>query len=111
MKANKLVQNKNNYSLFNSQLKTNVMNKENFQYLSDNIKYMGFGENLKSELEKNLNEGKPDFQLHYKAEINKKPFEATLNFRKSDTTDMYFFNNYHASVEKTMGRRWNKLFI
>jgi hypothetical protein len=87
-------------SLFNSQLKTHVMNNENFQYLSDNLKYLGFGENLKTDLEKNLNEGKSDFQLHYKAEINKKPFEATLNFRKSDTSDMYFFNNYHASLEK-----------
>ena len=71
-------------SLFNSQLKSNVMNKENFQYLTDNIKYMGFGENLKAELEKNMNEGKAEFQLHHKAEINKKSFEATLNFRKSE---------------------------
>jgi hypothetical protein len=86
--------------IFNSQLKTNIMNNENFQYLSDNLKYMGFGENLKSDLEKNLNEGKADFQLQYKAEINKKPFEVTMNFRKSDTSDLYFFNNYHASLEK-----------
>ena len=87
-------------SLFNSQIKTKVMNNENFQYLSDNLKYMGFGDNLKSELEKNLKEGKADFQLHYKAEINKKPFEATMNFRKSESSDMYFFNNYQASLQK-----------
>jgi hypothetical protein len=97
-------------SLFNSHLKTNVMNNENFQYLSDNLKYMGFGENLKSELEKNLNEGKADFQLHYKAEINKKPFEATMNFRKSDSTDMYFFNNYHVSLEKNNGEKAEQTF-
>ena len=97
-------------SLFKSQLKTNVMNNENFQYLSDNLKYMGFGENLKTELEKNLNEGKADFQLHYKAEINKKPFEVTMNFRKSETTDMYFFNNYHASLEKSNGEKAEQTF-
>ena len=97
-------------SLFNSQLKTNIMNNENFQYLSDNLKYMGFGENLKTDLEKNLSEGKAEFQLHYKAEINKKPFEATLNFRKSDSTDMYFFNNYHASLEKTNGEKTEQTF-
>ena len=39
-------------SIFNSQLKTKIMNNENFQYLSDNLKYMGFGENLKTDLEK-----------------------------------------------------------
>ena len=91
--------------LLNSQLKTNVMNNENLKYLTDNIKYMGFGENLKSEVEKNINEGKSAFQLHYQAEINKKPFEAILNFRKSDSTDMYFFNNYHASLERSNGER------
>jgi hypothetical protein len=97
-------------SLFKSQLKTNVMNNENFQYLSDNLKYMGFGENLKTDLEKNLNEGKADFQLHYKAEINKKPFEVAMNFRKSDSSDMYFFNNYHASLEKGKDEKAEQTF-
>ena len=100
-----------NLSLINSQLKLNIMNNENLQYLSDNIKYMGFGENLKADLEKNINEGKGEFQLNYRAEINKKPFEATLNFRKSDTSDIYFFNNYHASLEKTNGEKIDRTFF
>lgn len=97
-------------SLFNKQLKTEVMNNENLQYLTDNIKYMGFGDSLKADLEKNMNEGKPEFQLRYKAEVNKKPFEATLNFRKSDSTDMYFFNNYNASLEKNNGEKAEQTF-
>ncbi len=97
-------------SLFNSQLKTNVMNNENFQYLTDNIKYMGFGENHKADLEKNMAEGKAEFQLVHRVEINKKPFEATMNFRKSDSTDMYFFNNYHASLEKSNGKKVEQTF-
>lgn len=96
--------------LFNSQLKTNVMNNENFQYLTDNIKYMGFGENHKADLEKSMTEGKAEFQLVHRAEINKKPFEATMNFRKSDSTDMYFFNNYHASLEKSNGEKVEQTF-
>jgi len=105
-----LAKDTNQQSLFNSQLKTNIMNNENFQYLSDNLKYMGFGENLKADLEKNLNEGNADFQLHHKATINKKPFEVTMNFRKSDTSDMYFFNNYHASLEKSKGEKVEQTF-
>jgi hypothetical protein len=97
-------------SLFNKQLKTDVMNNENLQYLKDNIKYMGFGENMYRELERNLGEGKAEFQLHFAAEINKKPFEATLNFRKSDSTDMYFFNNYNASLEKSNGEKNEQTF-
>ncbi len=97
-------------SLFNSQLKTNVMNNDNLQYLKDNIKYMGFGENMYRELERNLGEGKAEFQLRFAAEINKKPFGATLNFRKSDSTDMYFFNNYNASLEKSNGEKNEQTF-
>jgi hypothetical protein len=97
-------------SLFNKQIKTNVMNNENLQYLADNIKYMGFGENHKADLEKSMAEGKAEFQLVHRAEINKKPFEATMNFRKSDSTDMYFFNNYHASLEKSNGEKAEQTF-
>lgn len=97
-------------SLFNKQLKTDVMNNENLQYLKDNIKYMGFGENMYRELERNLGEGKAEFQLRFAAEINKKPFDATLNFRKSDSTDMYFFNNYNASLEKNNGEKNEQTF-
>jgi hypothetical protein len=97
-------------SLFDKQLKTKIMNNENLQYLSDNIKYMGFGENHKTDLEKSMAEGKPEFQLIHRAEINKKPFEATMNFRKSDSTDMYFFNNYHATLEKSNGEKAEQTF-
>ncbi len=86
------------------------MNNDNLQYLKDNIKYMGFGENMYRELERNLGEGKAEFQLRFAAEINKKPFEATLNFRKSDSTDMYFFNNYNASLEKSNGEKNEQTF-
>lgn len=94
----------------NSQIKTSIMNNENLKYLTDNIKYMGFGEDLKEALEKNMKEGKPEFQLQYSAEIGKKPFEATLNFKKSDSTDMYFFNSYNASLEKNNGVKTEQTF-
>lgn len=86
------------------------MNEQNLDYLKGNIKLTGFGENFNAELEKHLKEGKNDFQLFYKAEINKKPFEATLNFRKSEKTDMYFFNSYHASLQKSNGEKVEQTF-
>lgn len=86
------------------------MNNENFNFLADNIKYAGFGEDLKANLEKNMREGKPEFQLHFSTEFSKKPFEATLNFRKSDSSDMYFFNNYRASMERNNGEKLEQTF-
>ncbi|GAB2821346.1 hypothetical protein [Ferruginibacter profundus] len=106
-----LIENMEQQSIkFNSQIKISIMNNENLKYLTDNIKYMGFGENLKDALEKNMFEGKPEFQLKYNAEINKKPFEATLNFKKSDQTDMYFFNSYNASLQKNNGEKMEQTF-
>lgn len=97
-------------SLFNKQLKTNTMNAENLKYLTDNLKYMGFGEKLNEELQQKMQDGKTDFQLTASVEFNKKSFEATLNFRKSDSSDMYFFNNYQASLEKSNGEKVEHTF-
>ncbi|HLP36992.1 hypothetical protein [Lacibacter sp.] len=88
----------------------NNMNQENLQYLSDNLKYMGFGDALKADLEKNLQEGKPEFKLEFFNEIGNKGFEASLNFRKSDSTDMYFFNNYQATLHRSNGDEVNQTF-
>ena len=98
------------YVVSANNLKIKTMNEQNMQYLKDNIKYMGFGEGLQGELEKQLKIGNPDFQLQFKGEMNKKPFEATLNFRKSDTTDMYFFNSYHAKMERSNGESKEQTF-
>ncbi len=98
LNVNRSIDIKTTEIVINSQQKTFFMNNENFQFLTDNIKYAGFGETLKTELERNMNEGKPEFQLRFATGINKKPVEATLNFRKSESTDMYFFNNYYASL-------------
>ncbi|MEI9808559.1 MAG: hypothetical protein WDO16_12200 [Bacteroidota bacterium] len=86
------------------------MNEQNFEYLKDNVKYMGFGEKQYDQLQQHLAEGKENFQMTFSAEVNKKPFEAVLQFRKSDSTDMYFFNSYKASMERTNGDKMEQTF-
>ena len=86
------------------------MNEKNFEYLKDNIKYMGFGEKQYAELEQHLKVGKESFQMTFAAEVNKKPFEAVLKFRKSDNSDMYFLNSYHASLERRNGEKVEQTF-
>lgn len=87
-----------------------VMDQENFDYLKDNIKYMGFGEKLHESLEEHIKKQNDSFQLHFKAEVNKKPFEATLHFRKSDSSGKYFFNSYQAKLERSNGQQVDQLF-
>jgi hypothetical protein len=94
--------------ILNSNL--SIMNDKNFEYLKDNIKYLGFGEKQHEALEAHLKEGKESFQLNYSAEVNKKPFEAVLNFRRSDSSDMYFLNSYQARLERNNGDKMEQTF-
>ncbi len=87
-----------------------IMNEKNMDYLKDNLKYMGFGENLNESLETHLKHGQPEFKLSHQTEVNKKPFEAELHFRKSDNTDMYFFNSYNASLQRSNGEKIDQTF-
>lgn len=87
-----------------------IMNEQNLEYLKDNLKYMGFGEKQNEALEQHLKENKESFQLSFSAEINNKKFDATLNFRKSDSSDMYFFNSYQATLERKNGEKEDQTF-
>ncbi len=40
--------------LLNNNLKTNFMNQKNFEYLSDQVKFTGFGEGLENELKEKM---------------------------------------------------------
>lgn len=87
-----------------------AMTSENLKFLADKLKFGGFGEEIKEQLERKMREGAPEFHLSFATEMNKKPFEAILNFRKSDTSDMYFFNNYHATLERNDGQKAEQTF-
>jgi hypothetical protein len=102
-KLNKTLNNLSNKTL-------SIMNEKNFEYLKDNVKYMGFGEKQNDTLEQHLKEGKESFQMKFTAEINKKPFEAVLQFRKSDNSDMYFFNSYQASLKRSNDEKVDQTF-
>lgn len=86
------------------------MNEQNLEYLKENLKYMGFGEKLYGDLQNGLKSGAAEFQLTQSSTIGKKPFEVTLNFRRSDSTNRYFFNSYHASLQHANGQVKDQVF-
>ncbi|MDA9554657.1 hypothetical protein N9R54_00345 [Pelobium sp.] len=75
------------------------MNTQNFDYLKSNLKYFGFGERMNDELEKNIKAQKKDFKLNCEIPHFNNKMNYTLHFKKSDNTDMYFFNKYDAVLE------------
>jgi hypothetical protein len=75
------------------------MNQKNFDYLKDGLKYLGFGEGLNNKLAVELASGKPEFQLNTVNEYGRDKVNYKLDFRKSDQSDMYFFNRYNATFK------------
>jgi len=76
------------------------MNKENFEYLSNNLKYLGFGEDMNDVLFEEMQKQVSQFQLSYKTVFGKDAVEAILHFRKSNINEIYFFDKYYLHLRK-----------
>jgi len=76
------------------------MNEKNYEYLSDQVKYTGFGEGLAGELKEKMEQQTSGFTLTHNAHYGNDIAVATLHFRKSDQSDMYFFNSYRVDLQK-----------
>lgn len=70
------------------------MNEQNFDYLKKQIRGMGFGEGHTEELKTKLQSGEPAFVIGHQADYGKDNTVAALQFRKSNNSDLYFFNSY-----------------
>lgn len=75
------------------------MNEKNFDYLKDQIKFTGFGEGLENELKDKMQQQTSEFQIAHKTKFGNDDLSAVLHFRKSDETDMYFFNRYQVILK------------
>lgn len=94
-----------NKQLPQNNLNTNIMNETNLKYLKDQLKYTGFGETFDIELKENMLKGDKDFKIVHTGIMNngvpnRDSVTVELNFKKSDQTDMYFFNSYHVNLQK-----------
>jgi hypothetical protein len=78
--------------------KTYFMNQQNLDYLKENLRLMGFGDKLQADLEKNIQQGFPEFVLKMQSEFSGKNMDTALSFKKSDQSDMYFFNRFDAHL-------------
>lgn len=76
------------------------MNEKNFEYLSDQLKYTGFGEALQMELKQKLHQQEPSFTLYHETYYEDRVARATLNFNKAREGDLYFFNSYRVELQK-----------
>ncbi len=76
------------------------MNQKNFEYLRDQVKFTGFGDDLEIQLKENLTRQSPEFTLKHQATFGKDELTSALHFKKSATSDLYFFNSYLSSLKQ-----------
>lgn len=91
--------------ILDNNLNTNIMNQKNFEFLKDQLKYTGFGETFDAELRDKMAKGDQDFKIMHTGIMNnglpnKDTLTVELNFKRSEQTDMYFFNSYHVNLQK-----------
>jgi len=80
--------------------KTNVMNNENVDFLHNQIKYAGFGEELQGALVKEIKNDPAEFKLSYSHTFGKDTMDAELSFKRSKESDLYFFNSYDVTMKQ-----------
>ena len=85
----------NNYSNKN----LSIMNEKNYDYLKDQLKFTGFGEGLQNDLKEKMEIQTPEFQLNHSQKFGNDEVNATLHFKKSNDSDMYFFNKYDMALK------------
>ena len=94
---NDLQQLLSNYSITN---KISVMNEKNYEYLTEQLKRTGFEDTLNDELRANMQKENAEFTLNLQKEYGTDKVSATLHFKKSDESDMFFFNRYDLQLKK-----------
>jgi hypothetical protein len=87
------------------QIKIENMKQENYDYLKNQVKNAGFGEALDNELKTKMEGNEPTFKLVHPQEFGQDKVEATLNFRKSDQNDTYYFNKYEVAIIQPEGSK------
>ncbi|MCF0055184.1 hypothetical protein [Dyadobacter sp. CY356] len=76
------------------------MDQQNLEYLKNQLKYTGFGENLADELKENMASQKNQFVLVHQARYGNDQLTASLRFTRSMQSELYFFNSYKATLHK-----------
>lgn len=76
------------------------MNQKNLEFLKDQLKYTGFGETFDQDLKEKMLKGEKEFKLMKEGVYGTDSMSAVLNFKKSDQSDLYFFNSYHVNLKK-----------
>jgi len=78
----------------NSLTKQNDMNYNNLENLKDELNKLGFGKKVAEDMEKQMEKGSSEFQLHDRVMGNKGQIDLSLYFKQSGQSENYYLNKY-----------------
>lgn len=87
------------------------MNQDNLEYLKNQLRYNGFGEELFASLEKKIETADPSFHLAVTKDFEGQPLEAVLQFSRSTKSGQYFFTRYDATLVTGQEKRSHPFYI
>ena len=87
------------------------MQQNNVDYLKDQIKYTGFGENLSDQLSAKIKQQLETFTLYYQTSYGLTDMKVELYFSRSLTHEMYFFNAYVVNLKGPAGKMTQTFYI
>ena len=76
------------------------MNDKNYEYLIEQLKRTGFGDTLNDDLRKQMQKQNAEFTLSLQKTYGNDNVSARLHFKRSNESDMYFFNRYDLELKK-----------
>lgn len=89
--------------------KNTDMKQENFDYVSKQVFYTGFGHDLDEKLKEKMESGVQQFELPYNKSFGKDQIDAKLYFSKSEQ-GYYFFNKFDVDLQKENGSSFARTF-
>ncbi|NVM62147.1 hypothetical protein FHW88_000423 [Mucilaginibacter sp. SG538B] len=82
----------------NGLIKEEDMNYNNLENLKDELSKLGFGKKVADDMQKQMEKGGSEFQLHDRVMGNKGQVDLTLHFRQSGQSENYYFNKFEVSL-------------
>lgn len=78
------------------------MNQQSYEYTRDQLKNLGFGEEIAKALHTKMDQNLAEFTLPHKREFGKDVVESVLYFSKGDdlSKDLTFFNRFDATLKQ-----------
>ncbi|WP_426672113.1 hypothetical protein ACPPVU_12865 [Mucilaginibacter sp. McL0603] len=78
-----------------------MFNEKSYDYVKNQLLYLGFGEEIAQPLQQKIEQGLTEFTLPHTRKFGQDETQSTLYFSKGDQKDMTFFNRFDVTLKQS----------